>query len=302
MNPLKAFTTPEYLFRPRQVLVRLQRAVRKPKQEREAVVLPWGETLLVHPNEVIGSNIWFYGIFDTIVAEAICRLLDPSELAVDVGANLGLMTSLMRFRAGPQGRVVAFEPHPELFAELTENCSYSNSRSLAPVEVYEVALSDEDGEGLLELGPHWDCNRGLARISSENAAAAAQKFKVNVRTLDSLFQKRRQIAVCKIDVEGHELQVFRGAQRLLQAGDMRDIIFEDFGAYPTETQKMLQGYGFTLFSLHPSLFRPRLALLVSQPSFNPTREGFNFLATLAPERALERFKAWGWKVLIKPCL
>ena len=55
--------------------------------------------------------------FDLISCEAIWRLLDEGELALDVGANIGYMTSLMAARLGKNGRVIAFEPHPVLFQE-----------------------------------------------------------------------------------------------------------------------------------------------------------------------------------------
>src|SRR5206468_7285715 len=68
MNPLKALTTPEYLFRPRQIAHRFKRAFRRrPLNEFELVHLPWGAAIRVRPAEVIGSNIWCYGVFDLSV-------------------------------------------------------------------------------------------------------------------------------------------------------------------------------------------------------------------------------------------
>ena len=149
MNLFKPLTTPEYLFRPRQIMHRFQRALRRgPLNEFEVVGLPWGSQLRVRPAEVIGSNIWCYGVFDLIVTETICRLLDESETALDIGANIGQMTILMRHKSGVRGNVIAFEPHPEIFSELRHNVQTLGSpHGLAPVTLHNLALSDRYRDG-----------------------------------------------------------------------------------------------------------------------------------------------------------
>lgn len=322
MNPLKLLTLPQYLFRPRQVFVRLQRAISRPPPEFARVELPWGDSITVRPREIIGAVIWYYGVFDLIVTEAICRLLDPSELALDIGANNGQMSSLMRRCAGPRGKVIAIEPHPELFAELQQTVREpQHPASLAPVELHQVALSDREGEAVLDVGPSWHENRGLSKIVSDStsfATAAVQAspgraLRVRTTTLDLLLDAAREasstgaqsssaarVGVCKIDVEGHELQVFRGAARLLDQQRMRDVIFEDFGEFPSPVHRMFLERGFTLFSLHSSLLRPILSpVLQERPRFSQN-DGENYLATLDPQRAIERFAPGGWRVLRKP--
>ena len=74
--------------------------------------MPWGLQMQIRPNDYIGSCIWGRGIYDLGVSEAIWRLLDKDDLAIDVGANIGHMTGIMARRVGPKGAVIAFEPHP----------------------------------------------------------------------------------------------------------------------------------------------------------------------------------------------
>ena len=141
MNPFKLFTMPQYLFRPRQILVRLKQAVAGPPPESAQVRLPWGDLITIRPRETIGALIWYYGVFDLVVTEAICRLLDPSEVALDIGANIGQMSSLMRYRTGRLGKVVSVEPHPELFAELGKIVRQPpGTPDVADVETHQVAL------------------------------------------------------------------------------------------------------------------------------------------------------------------
>jgi len=263
------------------------------------VELPWGARLLIRPNEVIGSNLWYYGIFDLMVAETISRLLDWAEIALDIGANIGQMTSLMRRRTGPQGAVISFEPHPELFSELKENVKISNGDArYSQVMLHQLALSDHDGEALLDVGAQWLTNRGMSKIAAEKSASSSRKLKVEVKMLDQLIENKIQIGLCKIDVEGHELPVFKGGESLLRNRRIRDIVFEDFGIYPTDLQNFLLGHGYSLFSLHSTLFRPRL----KGAAFNSPRDGSNYLATLDPKRALKRFEGFGWQVLQTPRL
>lgn len=300
MNIFKPFATPEYLFRPRQILHRLKWAISKPVfQEFETVRLPWGAPFRVRPREVIGSGIWCYGIFDLVVAEAIARLMDSGDTALDIGANIGQMTSLMQHRAGSHGKVIAFEPHPELFAELTHNLRVLPAASrLAPTELHNLALSDAEGEVALDVGTAWASNRGMCRIDPE--AHGPGILRVKRTTLDSMVPSEAQIQVCKIDVEGHELNVLKGASRLLQQRQIRDLVFEDLQSYPSPVHKLLLDFGFTLFALHTRLLKPFLER--PEKSRRPflARDGANYLATLEPQRTLERFQGFGWQTLTAP--
>src|SRR5437762_1192733 len=94
LNPLQFFSKPEYFWRPPQVLRRFVR-IWRPQPVEDTVTLPWGLPLRVNTRENIGSEIYHYGIFDKIVPEAIARLIDPGEWAVEVGANIGQNCSLM---------------------------------------------------------------------------------------------------------------------------------------------------------------------------------------------------------------
>jgi FkbM family methyltransferase len=294
--------TPEYLYRPSQLLLRLRRlftgvvAGTERVPELDRVRMPWGQTIEVRPREVIGAAIWWYGLFDLIVTEAICRLLDEGETALDIGANLGQMTSLMRAQAGASGKVVSFEPHPTLFNELSVIARETPvGRPLAPAEAHQAALSDREGEAYLDLGNQWEGNRGLAKVVGD--AGNNSRLKIQLTTLDRVLPPETRIGVCKIDVEGHELAVFQGAARIFQERRMRDIIFEDFKPYPSPVHQFLSGQGFTLLSLHSKLWRPYLQPVREVPVQFSTRDGVNYLATLDPERATRRFQSSGWRVL-----
>jgi FkbM family methyltransferase len=297
MNLLKLFKQPEYFYRPRQVALKLRRSFQRHRPV-EDVTLPWGATIRIRPDEHIGSRIWHRGLFDIVVLEAITRLADPGEVALDIGANIGQMTSLLSGRLGSGGRVLAFEPHPAVFALLAENVSRLKANPAnSEVIAHNVALSNFEGSATLDLGPSWGNNQGLARLSDSTNGSGQNNLKVTVTTVDKIVGPEQRIGVCKLDVEGHEIKVLEGASAVLSQRRLRDIIFEDLGPYPGPVQQRLLDLGFTLFSLQGRLNRPILNPKWSEPTFDGELEGADFLATLEPDRAISRFSTRGWRVL-----
>src|ERR1035438_2469227 len=97
-RPLEAIGRPEYLFNPRQIWRRLRR---HSLCARNAIELAWGLPVEVDPSSCVGLDVINIGVHDRVVAEAIYRLLDPSEVAFDVGANIGQNVSMMALVLGP---------------------------------------------------------------------------------------------------------------------------------------------------------------------------------------------------------
>jgi FkbM family methyltransferase len=137
------------------------------------------------------------------VVEAI---MAPGRTFVDIGANLGLYAHIA-LRRGM--RVVAVEPHPLLARNLRRVLGKH-------VTVVPVALSDRSDQRPLYV-PNYAGRELDARSSLELAAnpgMAQREVVVETTTLDSL--ALRDVAVIKIDVEGHELAVLRGGLQLIQ--------------------------------------------------------------------------------------
>jgi FkbM family methyltransferase len=297
MNPLKIFLRPEYLFRPKQIIHRLRRLYYTPKTQGEIVILPWGDPIKVFPKEVIGSAIWCYGVFDLVVAEAIQRLLDQGETGLDIGANIGQLSSLMARRVGLKGRVLSFEPHPDIYQELIANCNTAINIT-KNLQASNTALGHNKGEGTLIIPNEFEGNRGISRIGKQQNKNE-HILAIKIETLDEICQPLAFIGVCKIDVEGHESEVFKGASKTLQQRKIRDIIYEDVGLANTELQQILAAAGYTIFSLHTDVLKPRLSPFLSKQPFKINQEGENFLATLDPVRAVQRFQGFGWRALKK---
>ncbi|PTL76386.1 FkbM family methyltransferase [Vitiosangium sp. GDMCC 1.1324] len=294
---------PEYLFRPQQLLQRL-RALNASSSERERTFsLPWGLPIIVDPQDTIGRAVWHLGLYDLLVSETLWRLVSPGEQVLDVGANIGHMASVMAMRTGPSGQVIAFEPHPLLHARLQRNLELWRAKLPGlRLEARAVAVGDANRPGHLSIPTSFQENAGTASLVEAGSASVTPGtpglVAVDVRTLDSELPASLTPLVMKIDVEGGEAAAFRGATRLLSTC-VRDIVFEDHGAWPTPPMQLLRDAGYTLFRLEKTLRGPALVPPETPPETGAW-EAPSFLATRQPDRARALLAPRGWRCLTPP--
>lgn len=292
MNLLK----PEYWYRPSQILRRIAR--RGPLPDSADVVTPWGLPLRVDPRETVGHALYHLGILDLAACEVAWRLLAPGETAVDVGANIGLFTGLFARRGGPSGEVFSFEPHPRIHAGLARHVGAWQSAfpNLARIHLRTEAASDSDSEAALFEPEEFSRNAGSASLATAGPASGHAAHRVRTVPLATALPKDRPIHVMKVDTEGHEAAVFRGARPLLEQGRVRDIVFEEHETPPTDTTRLLQDLGFTLFFIGRT-FRGPVLCPPDQRDSLPAWLPPNYLATRDPDRARSLCQPRGWQVL-----
>lgn len=284
---------PWYVCRPSQVFRRAYRALTGTPNGPVAIQTPWRMSLEIDPRETIGRALWTTAIYDLSASETLFRLARPGGLHLDVGANIGYMTALLSFRAGSSGRVLAFEPHPVVGERLARNVERMARHSdAAPVELHRVALSDTDGSGRLVNPDRFEQNTGLARLSASDEAGGVS---VLVRRVDDVLGDRTAV-VTKIDVEGHEAAVLRGANRALAEKRLRHVLFEEHGGPEAESFRLLAAAGYALFQVGWRMAGPVLADL-NGPSVCKPYEAPNFLATLEPDAVRAALARRGWDVL-----
>jgi len=295
---LNVLLKPEFVFRPAQLLRRL-RWKRTWLGRRGTALLPWGLPLHIDASETIGMAISKIGVYDLIVPETMLRLCDPGETALDVGANIGMNTGALALAAGPSGKVIAFEPHPALLDGLRETvATWAGQFQVGNIELRAQAVSDASGTAILKVPRDFSNNIGTASLTDAHfdPGAEVEDIEVPVISLDEAFPNPDDtIGVMKIDIEGHELAAFRGAERLLSVGCIRDIIFEEHELLPTDVSRLLEDHGYTIFMLRKDTLGPHV---IPTPCERPHTLP-NYLATLEPERALERFKKRGFLALRK---
>jgi FkbM family methyltransferase len=277
--PARLNDKPHYVFHPMRMLRRSRYRGPYGAGRRDVARLPWGLTT---------------GVFDPCVSETMHRLIDAGDTVVDVGANVGYMTSLAVVRAGRGGTVIAFEPHPVVFELLSGNVARWSGRDIAPVAIHQLALSDHSGTAQLNAGAAFDANMGLSTLDTSAASAEDVLVPVEVKRLDDVSDEQ-SIGMLKIDVEGHETAVLRGGLELLESGRIRDVIFEDHDPYPTESTELVEGAGYRLFSLSNDLFGVNLGAPADRGEVSEW-PGPSYLATRDPARATQRLKPRGWQI------
>lgn len=177
-------------------------------------------SLALHPpgdwvsDEIRRTGTWFESDILLYVAPLAQR-----GVIVDAGAHIG--NHAVYWARHTEAKVHAFEPWPDNFALLKENAA-----DYPQITVHNVALSDRERELFMTADP----NLGHVRV------AAAGRERIRALPLDAF--GLREVALLKIDVEGHEPQVLAGARETI-AGSLPLILIEDWtGTY----DRLLPGY------------------------------------------------------------
>lgn len=191
----------------------------------------------------IQRNIYL-GSYEQGETSRLLRHLRPGATFVDVGANVGYYTAMASSIVGA-GRVLAYEPNPCAYQRLTAWARANHATNVIPVC---AALGSKEGT----LTTYFeDGDTGTTSLVPALARRTGNETVVNVRTLDSEAERLGIRDVMKIDVEGYEPQVFKGASRLLKEGRIGAILCEFVSEWLTaagsstgELERMLTSRGF----------------------------------------------------------
>lgn len=293
MNILKIIDKPEYFFQPFKVLSRIKYFFIRNSREPRIMNLTWGGKIRANPFQTIGRSLFTFGLYDLSLSELIKKIVKPGDTVIDIGANIGYTSLIMQKALNNTGSLMSFEPLPDLFNKLKNNLAL-NSYSSSNLKIFNCALSDTTGEAEITIPADFDGNDGIATLEN---SASGKKLKIATKTIDSLDLKEK-IKLIKIDVEGHEPAVLRGAGELLKSGLVENIIFEDLAGYPGQTSTILEKNGYRIYKLVKEFSGLSLkdANYQSKYSFEPD----NFLACKSVElvNQINQKKEWSlfsWK-------
>jgi FkbM family methyltransferase len=138
---------------------------------------------------------------------------------VDVGANIGYYTVLLASLVGPTGRVIACEPDPGNAALLRRSVA---ENQFTHVQIVEAAVSDAEGRATLHQDSAWHGVHSLARDNCVNPGGG--HVEVATVSLDSLRRDAADVDFVKIDAQGAEAAIVRGARRLLGQAHLRVLM------------------------------------------------------------------------------
>lgn len=203
-----------------------------------SVILPGGATLYLRSR---------FGFDAATVGEVVYKriyervfTLDPRDTVIDVGAHIGSFTVVAAGEVGPDGNVISLEPSVQNFRMLEKNI---RTNQLANVLPLNLAAGSAEGVGELRLynrpGGNSFYSRDFTMVGYES---------VKVATLDSISErfKLEKVNFVKIDVEGHELEVLKGAAKIL--GEYKPklaIETHEFGPSVQELTEYLDGFNYS---------------------------------------------------------
>ena len=211
--------------------------------------------VVLAPRGATAGDLWAGLRCETHEVSFVLDVLEPGMIFFDVGANAGLFSLSAAKKIGAKS-VFAFEPCSSTFQLLRQNLALNQ---LADVNVAQEALGESAGEGVLQInGRGRDGLNTLGRPTHPASIVVGQE-EVCITSVD-LFMKEHNVPrvdVMKVDIEGAELMLFRGARELLMRADAPVILYEGFGFltrgfgyHPVEILWLLEFCGYTLLLLN----------------------------------------------------
>jgi FkbM family methyltransferase len=191
--------------------------------------------LYVDPNDSsVAYHLINEGYWESWITTWMTRVIEPEWNCLDIGANFGYYTGV--FASLTTGDVLAFEPNPVIASMLNKSVEKNGWTN---VRVKPCAVGSEDATLTLALVDNFQGSASL-NMTEEDFRAWGENtrtYDVPVKRLDDAVGRRKKWDFIKIDVEGWEPEVFKGAEKVLSYNPL--IAVEITPAHPTEFLDML---------------------------------------------------------------
>lgn len=209
---------------------------------------------------IIAPQMVIYRQWEADISNLFRSLCCPGSMVVDVGANFGYFSVLAANLIGTNnsGQVISFEPNPYLCQLFRRNREIN--WSIAPVTLHEMALGESEDNLTLYVPVEHGANGSL----SAQAGVECIQIPVPVKPLDDVLPPDLAVDLMKIDVEGHEASVLRGARKVIARSPNLHLILE-------WSQKQMKAAGMTPQDVLDELqgFVPHRIVLGSGPLDHP---------------------------------
>ena len=212
----------------------------------------------------------YCGLQDFSEMSYLLHVLRDDDLFADVGANIGSYTLLAS--AVRHSRTICFEPVPETYSRLLQNLRLNDLGER--VVAHNLGVGEKPGT--LRFSTNQNCGNHVLRDDEKEEALTVKVVTLDEMTADSCPN------VLKLDVEGFELPVLRGASGILQNPELHSIILEltgmghNYGYRDSDIVDLLKQYGFATYGydpfarkLTPQVPSPGNALFVRGPGSHP---------------------------------
>lgn len=250
---------------------------------KRPMIVRWEGTSLEIPlDSNSASAAYYFGRQDWWEFAFLERFLRHGDLVLDVGANVGVYTLFLAKLVGAAGEVLACEPEPGNLERLRRNVERNR---LEQVTIIPAAVGAEPGTAEFAAGLDSVGHVVTAGTSPEATSPEANLISVPLTTVDALCSGRTPI-FAKVDVEGFEEDVLRGAEEQMAAGAPVCWQLELLHARPLESSRVAamlehRGYRFCVYDIRSNSLRRR--------EWHAAR-GNNLLAVRDVERITERLR------------
>jgi len=187
----------------------------------------------------------FIGYYEYQKTNLFKKMVKPGMTILDIGTNKGYFSLLSAKKMDDDGQVLSFEPHPKNCYWIKKSISVNGYKS---IKLFQVALSNKNGEMRLFVGAK-SGHHSLVRNQELGSIA------ISTRKLDDILaeQKISKVDLIKIDVEGAEIQVLEGANKLL-AQQSPKLLIDIHDIDRKKLFRILEKFGFKIFDYSTNKF------------------------------------------------
>jgi len=155
----------------------------------------------------ISTELLVKGVHEKGATKILREILEEGMHVVDIGANIGYYTLIEAQNVGKTGKIYAIEPEPNNFGFLNRNVQANNFRDV--IEIYQIAIADKDGEAKFYISNKSNLHSLLP--NPENRYIA-----VKTLTLDNFLKDKHPVDFIRMDTEGFEYNIIKGATNTLK--------------------------------------------------------------------------------------
>jgi FkbM family methyltransferase len=219
----------------------------QPGKEVKRSTNKFGDSFELDLSSFLEWYVWVFGAFEGYIAELFDYLIRPGENCIDVGANIGIHAVRLAKLVNAKGSVVAIEADEELAGRISTNVSLN---CLENVRIIQAAASERSGGSLVLHRPADLDTMKLSGSVIPHPTLTGPSVRVATVAIDDIIQA--PVSLIKIDVEGYETPVIKGASRVINEHSP-SIVFEYaphlLGSASDSPFQLLREFGYCLFEV-----------------------------------------------------
>lgn len=190
----------------------------------------------------VEKPLFLDGTYEAGTLDIIKKCLKKSDIFIDIGANIGLMSIFASKVLGNKGFVYSFEPEPETFMILKKNIEINLIKN---IRIYNIGFGEKRNKSHIYTNPY--AGRGSASLIKPLNQNNSKRYEIQIETLDNFILEHdvTDVKMSKIDVEGWELQVLKGAKNFLRSAKA-PIICIEYSKMQSSDEQLLDIYSYIL--------------------------------------------------------